>query len=267
MHLLVAVAVFLGAETRPLKVASPGLRAVGVEAGMGEFYSEHAAQQLKLAGLEVVTQREIQSLLGLERQKQLLGCNDSQGSCMAELANALGADAVLLGDVAKAGSRYQVNLTLIGSGDGRTLALFSDAVTEEGVLDALTEGANKLAIDGSRATGRPPPVRVAAKRSTNLRPLAILPLAVGVLSIIGGGIALGVSESAWATLNHGMSPDGAATRNTGQIASTLAVVGFAVGGVALVAAALLFKFGGDGPSIGASVSPTGAQVNFSMRWP
>jgi hypothetical protein len=40
-------------------VASSGLGAVTIEPAVGAFYSEHVAQALKLAGLEVVTQSEM----------------------------------------------------------------------------------------------------------------------------------------------------------------------------------------------------------------
>lgn len=68
--------VVLSAEPAPLKVAAPGFNVINLEARLGEFYTEHTAQQLKLLGLEVITVREIASMLGLERQRQLLGCSE-----------------------------------------------------------------------------------------------------------------------------------------------------------------------------------------------
>lgn len=97
------------APLAPLKLVAPGLQVVGLDPKIGDFLTEHVAQQMKLAGVDIITQREMASLLGLERQKQLLGCSDASSSCMAELASALGADGVLLGDLARFGGRIQIN--------------------------------------------------------------------------------------------------------------------------------------------------------------
>jgi hypothetical protein len=40
--------------------------------------------------VRVTTQRDVAQIIGLERQKQLLGCSDQDSSCNAELAGALG---------------------------------------------------------------------------------------------------------------------------------------------------------------------------------
>src|SRR5688500_16256709 len=87
----------------PMKLALPGLQVVGIDPKLGAFYGEHFAQQLTLRGARVTSTSEISALLGLERQKQLLGCSDEASSCMAELAKALGVDGLALGDVAKVG--------------------------------------------------------------------------------------------------------------------------------------------------------------------
>src|SRR6185503_17571286 len=86
-----------------LKLAMPGLRMVDVDANRGSFYSEHLALQMKRAGIDVLTEREIGAVLGLERQKQLLGCSDEATACMVEMASAMGTDGVVLGDVARVG--------------------------------------------------------------------------------------------------------------------------------------------------------------------
>ena len=90
------------------KLAAPGLNGVGLDAAFAGFAGEHLAQQLREAGLEVVTGSEIGAVLGIERQKQLLGCS-AGASCMTELANALGADGVVLGDLAQVGSKIAMN--------------------------------------------------------------------------------------------------------------------------------------------------------------
>lgn len=62
--------------------------------------SEVLATHLREHGLKVMTGRDIGAVLGLERQKQLLGCMDDSTSCSAELAGALGVGALVVGTVA-----------------------------------------------------------------------------------------------------------------------------------------------------------------------
>ena len=211
-----------------IKIASPGLGVVNIEARSGEFYGEHVAQQLKLAGLEVVTNREIASLLGMERQKSLLGCTDQATSCFAELASALGADAVLLGDVAKVGSRIQVNLKIVAAGTGKTLAIFSETVaSEDALLDALARGARELAHGVFTALGRPEP-KVETVRA--IRPAAWITLGAGVLIAGAGAGGLGWASYAHSQLDTGNpGVDGASLKTNGPLASGLGVAGVAEG--------------------------------------
>ena len=48
----------------PLTLAAPGLSVVGFDEKTGLFLGEHVAQQLKLAGAKVVTQKEMAAVLG-----------------------------------------------------------------------------------------------------------------------------------------------------------------------------------------------------------
>lgn len=65
-------------------------------------------------------------MLGMERQRQLLGCTEDT-SCMAEIANALGTDLVAVATVGRVGNTYLVSVKLI---DGRTSRTAARASTE-----------------------------------------------------------------------------------------------------------------------------------------
>src|SRR5690242_11003681 len=93
----------IAAQVAAPHIAAPDLTVVGLELNRGALYTEHFAQQLTALGFSVVTQKQIASLLGQERQKQLLGCATQSDSCIAELASALGSDAIITGSVAKLG--------------------------------------------------------------------------------------------------------------------------------------------------------------------
>ncbi|MDQ3266258.1 MAG: hypothetical protein M3Y59_21860 [Myxococcota bacterium] len=93
LTLLLLLLLASGSASAGVKVAAPGLTATGVDPRIAAFFSEHLAQQLAHRGLGVTTAAEISTLLGLERQKQLLGCAD----CQVELGNALGVQGMVQG--------------------------------------------------------------------------------------------------------------------------------------------------------------------------
>jgi hypothetical protein len=60
---------------------------------------------------EVITQREITSILSLENQKAMLGCQTD--ACMAELGGALGTDRLVAGDLARLGESFLLHLRVV----------------------------------------------------------------------------------------------------------------------------------------------------------
>jgi hypothetical protein len=61
----------------PLTVAAPGFRCAGLEEAVCDAYLEHFSTVLAKPGrLAVRTRNDLTQLLGVERQKQLLGCSD-----------------------------------------------------------------------------------------------------------------------------------------------------------------------------------------------
>jgi TolB-like protein len=65
----------------------------------------------RLPGERVIGMVDIESMLGLERLKDITGCDDT--ACAAEIGGALGVDFMLTGSVGKVGSYTIVSLTLI----------------------------------------------------------------------------------------------------------------------------------------------------------
>src|SRR4051812_21407542 len=95
-----AVAVVISAA--PLKIVAPGWQFTGLERAKGQVFEDRFLTLLgKKSGIEIVTERDLAAVLGLERQKQLLGCDTAGSECVAELSSALGANAVLTGSVAR----------------------------------------------------------------------------------------------------------------------------------------------------------------------
>jgi hypothetical protein len=219
----------------PHSLAMPGVNVVGLAPGSGTLLSEIAAQELTKRGLKVLSARDIESVLGLERQKELLGCA-AQSSCIAELAGALGVDGLLIGDLGKIGTDFAVNLRVLNALDGTTLALFNERTGDETRLPSLlTRAAGALAdqlqahgwLEGQRARG-------------SLRLWSILPGLIGVAGVATSvGLALD-AQAQWVALKVAPSLESATTaRDTGRREELIGNIAMGVGITGLVAAAVL----------------------------
>jgi hypothetical protein len=141
---LIGILLLAAPQQAQIKLASPGLSYVNVDAATGEFFLDYFAKQIELRGVRVTTNREIAALVGFERQKQLLNCGDGGTSCLAELAGALGVDGLITGSLAKVGSTYVINLKVVDN-EARTLALFSERVKgDEALLDWFASASERL---------------------------------------------------------------------------------------------------------------------------
>jgi hypothetical protein len=159
MSALWLVLAVVAATPEPVKLAAPGFFTVQMPEDVGRFYSEHFAEQMRAAGFEVTTAQQISTLLGFERQKALMACSDA--SCVAELANALGVDALITGQLGKFGPSYQVNVNVISARDGQTIASHSGRVkAEDAVLEELERAAREMAPEVARKLGKGAPSKV-----------------------------------------------------------------------------------------------------------
>jgi hypothetical protein len=153
--LVAALAMSLGAA--PISVAAPGFTCVGFEQSLCDVYFDRFVTVLMRAGtVRVFAQKDILALLGIERQKALLGCSD-EGSCTAELTGALGAEGLLSGSLAKTESGYTLNLKVIRATTGHpwvsTSQRAKDAAELEDLLEAKAQAfADTLAPRTSRVT-------------------------------------------------------------------------------------------------------------------
>jgi hypothetical protein len=70
-------------------------------------------------GVHLTTTSDVQTMLGLERTKDIMGCDGV--SCSAEIAGALNADNVLTGVLRHTGDKWQLSLRLISSRSSQVL--------------------------------------------------------------------------------------------------------------------------------------------------
>jgi hypothetical protein len=245
--LSVALCLLLGQST-PIKAAVPALSVSGIEPGLAVIYLDRFSSTLASAQLRVTTDRDIAQALGFERQKQLLGCADSQESCLVELAGALGVDVLVTGSVGKLESGYLVTLRALKATNGQALASLSHrALTEAAMLDWLDEAAGIMRAEvlahfdvGSSAA----------------RVWRWVPGLVGVVAAGTGAALVIVANREAADLSGGEGPvtDVGARVARGRAYETSGYVLLGVGAAGLVTSALWLALGGSSAKAPTAVS-------------
>jgi hypothetical protein len=106
-------------------------------------------------------------MLGLERQRQLLGCSGRK--CATTLPDAVDVDALVMGDIAKLPKdRYQLNLRMLDALKGTRVKTYTRRVVGyEALLDEIEKASKQLVTAGNKKFGKtstpvvkppPPPV-------------------------------------------------------------------------------------------------------------
>ncbi len=135
---------------------------------IGSSISEQILTELGRTELvEAMGSSDVQLLLGMERQKTLLGCSEASNSCLAEMSSALGAPWVVTGSLAQFGKTTRLDIKLIRAKDGK--AIFRDGVNfkdESDLFELVTAIVKrmvpKMDLKTAPATA-PTPVVVAPK--------------------------------------------------------------------------------------------------------
>lgn len=266
----------------PIKLASPGFTLVDVDPAKGTFLSERLAAAMGSAQLQVVTTREIGALLGLERQKQLLGCADASSSCLAELGAALGVDGVLLGDLAHLGKRFEVTAKVVSAGDGKLLAVQTGRASgEEELADLVVELGQRLATQLLEQLGRKAlsPKRLATATATapepngpSLRSFAWIPITLGGLGGVVTGLMIAVADEQTGALRRMDSgttdiEEARMIRDTGNGTRTAALLTGLVSGALVLGGIAMIVFGGPREaSVAAWASPSSAGITVGGAW-
>ena len=201
--MLAAVVITAAAAASSYSIAAPGLTLSNVDDRAGTAYLNFFTHQLETrASVNVVTTGEIATILGMERQRQLLGCTDSDSaSCIAEMAGALNVDAMISGSLAQTESKgWVLALKLVDARTAESLASYSTRVaTDDALYDALAEAAGQMAADLRRK-------RLDLRAGGPKRHWAWMPTAAG--AVIAGAFSAGLYVSARADRDRlaGMEP-------------------------------------------------------------
>jgi len=267
---MLAAVLSVAAAAVPVSLAMPALNEVSLTRGEGELYTELLAQKLAELDVKVVTARDMAAVLGLERQRQLLGCNDT--ICTSELAGALGVDGVVVGDAGKIGASYMVNLKVLAK-TGEALALFNAQGGDARAL--LADGARALVHQLARAMKRPdlepkPVVRaeepMAGRRV--LLPAGIASVAAGVIMVaIGIGAQVAAHGTLGALQQAGSLEDAGRLRAEGKSWQTMAGALIAVGASVAAIGGVLLVLSSRAPAPSVALVPGGAAVMLTGWWP
>jgi hypothetical protein len=154
LALLLGLARPAAAAPRP-RLAFLGLTPqAGMPAPVVASVSEYVQTELAdLGAYEVIGLGDIDSLLGLERKKQLLGCDDDT-SCLTEIGGALGVDRALTGTLSRVGDSVLVNLTLLDVPAARVVGRVGRRVVTDGALDHVLDAIGPLLEELAAKDGR-----------------------------------------------------------------------------------------------------------------
>jgi hypothetical protein len=165
-------------------------------------------------GLEVITTADIQKALELEGERQALGCDKEQESCLSEIADAMGAQYVVFGELGRLGQSFVVTLSVYDSVKARSAGR---EVIQSPTLDVLpariAEVIDELFPRASVGEGKAEPTGSVAG--------AVTAATGGVLALAGGVGAV------WADQEI-KSPDGT-NKDVVQIGGFVGVAAVAVG--------------------------------------
>lgn len=238
------------------KVAAPEWNAVNVKREMALFYADTAAEALRREGLSVVTSQDIGTLLGMERQKQLMGCDDAAQSCLAELASALGCEATLVVNLARFDDGgFRGLAKLLSSRDGTVLSSVTlDASSERGLLEAIEAAGAALAA----------PLLPKVTRPVTAAPPGWwwVPGAVGVAAAGGGAALLVAAQATYQRLPQAPTRAAAedlAAEGEGAQATGWVLVGAGAAALATSTALLLWPREAK-VTASAAVTPSGASL-------
>ena len=244
-----------------------------------------AASLQKEPRVRAIMPSEIQTLLGLEAQKQLMGCEDNS-SCLAEIGGALGAPYVLSSQVSRVGSTWLLQLSLLDAAASETL---HRATREVDGIDPLVKAIKSTVAEiltrvpelknasgplaGAAATG---PTHAMAAPTKGSKTLFWIGLGTGVAMVAGGGGMWMVGQSTISRHN-----DAALSAQTGQPISdnlldstdartaqatrNIGVLLTGLGAALIAADATLGALGGSGAQAAIVPLPDGAYATVQWR--
>ncbi len=244
----------------PPTVAVLGLTPLDLPEQRADYITEQLGVELVRAGLVVTTPADLRAVLGLERQRQLVGCEGT--TCLAELTGALGAEIVVLGQVARSSAGYRLTLKGVKASTG--VAMFGWATEQPTEARIVTE-LSVCARAFIEALGLTPRAAFA------LGPV-VVGSAGGLVALVGAGFLVSAAL-AWAELQRrgmeAIAPERAALAS--RDGANHQVIGFTLAGLGVAAAASGLIWGlasntAAAPRASLFISPDSALISLGVQW-
>ena len=182
LSFLIAAAPRADQAPRP-KLAVLGVHAEnGVSQGTANLLSELISTDVMHTGhYDVLTSADVATMIGIERQRALLGCNQND-NCFVEISQALGSDLILDASVGTVGNLRVLAMRLYDAQKGRAVARESITVNDEsGLVEAV-----HLAVTRVLGLHPPEPVTAPAPAAEVSAPSGRSRLGWGLLAGAGG---------------------------------------------------------------------------------
>lgn len=129
------------ALTKPTKMLVLAFRGSGdVQSALPDLVTRTLLSHLdSVQNLRTISTDDIETMLDVDKKKAAVGCDTN--ACMAEIGGALGAELVLYAQLAKIGTRYAINATIVNTRSATVrgrLSIMTEA-NDDKLVDALPE--------------------------------------------------------------------------------------------------------------------------------
>ncbi|MCY1017842.1 CsgG/HfaB family protein [Pyxidicoccus sp. MSG2] len=173
------------------------LVAQGAEASDAAALTDAVVQTLTERSLfQVLSRRDVQTMLTTERQRQLLGaCDEDASACASDLGGVLGARYVMTGSLSKLGSTYELSLQVLDTVKSRTVGRSTRLARDVETLRQVVP----WAVAEASGSPLPPP-------ASRVVPYSLL--AGGGAVVLGGGVYGLIALSRQKVLNDELCPGG-----------------------------------------------------------
>jgi len=243
------------------KLAAPGFTCTGVNAGICDAYLEHFVANLTAKGVTVMTKSNVAEVMGIERQRQLLGCNDEKtAACLTELVGALGVATLLSGTVAKLESGYVATLKLIDGQDGTTRWSATARVDDERAFFGFLDVQSQRLVDHLIPPAPPTPF---IRFVPGIGGAALVVTGIGLQLAAAGDAATLEKHIAGTTRLEATEIDRLLKEGSGF--QVLAAVSIGVG-VAAIAGSVLWVMLGEKPAATVALVPLRSGAAAMLSW-
>jgi TolB-like protein len=179
------------------RLAVTSLQAQGVTPEQALALTDAVVAALSQRGLfDVVSARDVETALGAERQRQLLGvCEANPDACGSSVSEVLSAPFILSGQLSRVGTAFQLTLQTYDAVRGRPAGRSNRVASS---LEALQQVIPYAAAEATGSPLPPPPSRV----------LPITLLAVGGVTFVSGAVFGVITLTQEQLLNDELCPGG-----------------------------------------------------------